>query len=81
MQDFPVEKVIIKCEEKRSPIQKTHFWLINLLITPPFLTAFERVLFNLFSMLIGCWLFRPSGCCWLIVALRDCWIAISKDNR
>ena len=54
MQDFPVEKVIIKCEEKRSPIQKTLFWLINLLITPPFLTAFERVLFNLFSMLIGC---------------------------
>ena len=74
MQDFPVEKVIIKCEEKRSPIQKTRFWLINLLITPPFLTAFERVLFNLFSMLV------VVGC-WLIVALRDCWIAISKVNR
>ena len=61
MQDFPVEKVIIKCEEKRSPIQKTRFWLINLLITPPFLTAFKRVLFNLFSMLIGYWLL-VAGC-------------------
>ena len=65
MQDFPVEKVIIKCEEKRSPIQKTRFWLINLLITPPFLTAFERVLFNLFSMLlvVGCFALRAVvGC-------------------